>query len=98
MKILAPAAQRRERLLKLFIFLLAISAAFFVNDLEAAAQPKTMSAPNAGGVTFKPVSELNQDTASPKLGNADPADPTQWLASFFSWSGQFECTSTLIGP
>jgi hypothetical protein len=96
---IVSAAQRRERWVKVFVFLAAITASVFYGlSREAAAQPKTMSAPNAGDVTFRPVSELNQDTTSPKLGNAEPADPNQWLASFFSWSDRFECTSTLIGP
>lgn len=95
---LVSATQRRERWVKVLVLLAAISASFYGNGSEAAAQPRTMSTPNAGDVTFRPVSELNQDTASPKLGNAEPADPLQWLASFFSWSDRFECTSTLIGP
>lgn len=109
MKIQFSATQGRERLLKALVILLTMSGPLLAGGSEAAAQrkeaagqpktqPRTISAPNSAGVTFKPVSELNQDSSSPKLGNAEPADPTQWLASFFSWSGQFQCTSTLIGP
>jgi hypothetical protein len=92
------ATQRRERWVKVFVLLLMMSELSFGNGKEAGTHPRTISPPNPGGISFKAVSELNQDTTSPKLGNAEPADPTQWLASFFSWSGRFECTSTLIGP
>ena len=96
--LLAPNKQRRERLIDALVCLAVILVSLYGDGSGAAAQPRTMSASNAGDVTFRPVSELNQDTASPKLGNAEPADPGQWLATFFSWSGRFECTSTLIGP
>jgi hypothetical protein len=69
-----------------------------IYDGVSEAQPRTMSEKNNGGIIFKAVSELNQETSTPKLGNAETADPTKWMASFYSGSGNFECTSTLIGP
>ncbi|MCK1744144.1 S1 family peptidase [Bradyrhizobium sp. 139] len=58
----------------------------------------TMTPPNSGGISFESVGELAQDSAGPRLGNAEVAEPTEWRASFYSRSAGHGCTSTLIGP
>jgi trypsin len=76
---------------KIFVALLFASIATMAD-----AQPRTPGK-NEGDASFKAVKDLNQETNAPKLGNAEPADPLQWQASFYSWSGNVACTSTLIG-
>jgi hypothetical protein len=56
-------------------------------------------ADNAGGIGFKPVIDLAQDTTRPKLGNGSVADTTKWPASLYGRYGQSDiCTATLLGP
>src|SRR5262249_38847423 len=75
--------------------LLFMFAAFLV-PVVAHGQP--VAKQNDADATFSAVKELNQDASAPRLGNGEPADPLQWQASFYSWSENFECSSTLIGP
>ena len=50
-------------------------------------------------LTFRPISELQPPPGvQPSLIGGTPANPQDWLASFYSFHGRGACTSTLVGP